>query len=87
MIMKTNSSTYSILLFSLLTLFVGFYFNEDSSGSGGFINDFNDTWGYIEALKDDLFVSPAGWTVHTPLHYILVSKLNVIVDSQFFLRF
>jgi len=84
--MKTNSSTFFVLLFSILTLVAGFYFNEDSSGSGGYIADFNNTWGYIQALKNNLFVLPTQWTAHTPLHYILISKLNILINSELVLR-
>ena len=71
-----------IIFFSILSLFVGFYFNEDSSGSGGYIADFNYTWKYVEVLKDKIFVLGTQWTVHTPLHYILLSKINLIIESQ-----
>jgi hypothetical protein len=44
---------YGKVTFFLLsiTLIIGFFFNEDSSGSGGFVADFNNTWGYVGALK------------------------------------
>lgn len=71
-----------IIFFSILSLFVGFYFNEDSSGSGGYIADFNYTWEYVEVLRDKIFVLGTQWTVHTPLHYILLSKINLIIESQ-----
>ena len=45
-----------IIFFSILSLFVGFHFNEDSSGSGGYIADFYYTWGYVEVLKYKIFV-------------------------------
>ena len=50
-----------LFIFFYLTLFIGFYFGEDSSGSGGFIGDFNSTWGYIIALQDKIFVLPSKW--------------------------
>ena len=71
-----------LIFFSILSLFIGFYFNEDSSGSGGYIADFNYTWGYVEVLKDTIFALGTQWTVHTPLHYILLSKINLIIESQ-----
>lgn len=77
----------TIFFFLSLTLLVGFYFNEDSSGSGGFIYDFNHTWGYVKALQYETFVFPSKWTIHTPLHYILLAKLDIIFDDQKILRF
>ena len=56
--MKGNQNLfYSRIIFLILstTLIIGFFFNEDSAGSGGFINDFNNTWGYVEALRESFF--------------------------------
>ena len=75
-----------LIFFSILSLFVGFYFNEDSSGSGGYIADFTYTWGYVEVLKSKIFALGTQWTVHTPLHYILLSKINLIIESQYAVR-
>lgn len=84
--MQLKLSTKLIFSLSIASLFLGFFFNEDSSGSGGFIADFKNTWGYIEALKNNLFTLPTGWTVHTPLHYILISKLSILINSELILR-
>ena len=75
-----------LFCFFYLTLFVGFYFGEDSSGSGGFIGDFNSTWGYIIALQEQLFVLPSQWVLHTPLHFLIVSKFYPIFESKVLLR-
>ena len=75
---RKNFLLGKILFFILyLTLFTGFYFGEDSSGSGGFIFDFNHTWGYIIALQDRLFLLPSQWVVHTP-YILIISKLPYI---------
>ncbi|WP_099340210.1 hypothetical protein [Candidatus Fonsibacter ubiquis] len=65
-----------IFFFSALTLFIGFYYNEDGTGLA-LSGDFRDTLPYIIELKKDLLVDPTPWTLHFPLHYILFS----IVDS------
>ena len=85
--MKIKISTNVILCLSILSLIVGFFLNEDSSGSGGFIIDYKQTWGYIEALKANIFVSSTNWTIHTPLHYIIISKLSIFIKSDLVLRF
>ena len=72
------------LIFSI-SLFVGFYLNEDASG-GGTAADFHNTWGYVLALKKDLFVSSEKWSAMFPLHYIILSKLNFIVVEKYSLR-
>ena len=86
--MRINISTLIFLFLSILSLFVGFFFGEDSSGSGGFISDYNKTWGYIKALQNNLFTLPTegNWTVHTPLHYVLVSQLGILFKTDLFLR-
>ena len=76
---------YLFFLLSI-TLFVGFYFGEDSAGSGGFISDFNNTWGYVEALKNSLFTLPSQWALHTPLHYIILSKAYILIENKYFIR-
>ena len=79
---------FSILLFicCYLSVFLGFYFNEDSSGSGGFIADFNNTWGYVLALQEKIFVLPSKWVLHTPLHFLIISKFNFFLESKLLLR-
>tara|TARA_B100000575_G_C23136416_1_gene660297 strand:- start:2600 stop:3862 length:1263 start_codon:yes stop_codon:yes gene_type:complete len=75
--------TYSILIFILLSisLFIGFYFNEDGSG-GGSKTDFLLTWPYIVNLKNDFFNYLRGWSnIHLPLHYIIISFFFKFLDS------
>ena len=50
-ISKLNKIYFLILSTSI---FVGFYFGEDSSGSGGFIADFKNTLPYIDNLNISL---------------------------------
>lgn len=75
-----------LFFFLYLTLLIGFYFNEDASGSGGFRADFYNTWGYVIALQDKIFEFPGQWTDNTPLHYLIISKLNLLLDDKFYLR-
>ena len=79
---------YSKITFFVLstTLIIGFFFNEDSAGSGGFIADFNNTWGYIEVLKQSFFALPSKWALHTPLHYIIISKVYIFIEDKYFIR-
>jgi len=84
--MKISLLNKLIYLLLSLSLFIGFYFGEDSSGSGGHIADFNNTWGYIEVLKNSLFVLPSKWALHTPLHYIILSKIYIFIKSKYFIR-
>ena len=89
MIKKENLEKQSILIFLILSIsvFLGFYFNEDGSG-GGAQNDFNETWPYILNLKNDIFYHYLNWeNIHLPLHYILISFLYRIIENVEIIRF
>jgi hypothetical protein len=77
---------YFFFIILCFSLFIGFFFNEDASG-GGTSNDFFLTWAYVEELKKSIFLIPSKWTVHFPLHYILLAKLNIFISNKDVLRF
>lgn len=83
---KINLFSKVFIFLSITSLFIGLFFGEDPSGSGGFVADYKNTWGYIEALKINVFTLPGSWTVHTPLHYIIISRLNLLFQNEFFLK-
>ena len=83
---KINLFLKVFIFLSITSLFIGLFFGEDSSGSGGFVADYKNTWGYIEALKINVFTLPGSWTVHTPLHYIIISRLNLLFQNEIFLK-
>ena len=85
---EDNKSIFGKFLFISLyiSLFIGFYYNEDSSGSGGFIADFNNTWGYVLALQNEFFVLPSEWVLHTPLHFLIISKFYPLLESKYLVR-
>ena len=83
---KINLFSKVFIFLSITSLFIGLFFGEDSSGSGGFVADYKNTWGYIEALKNNVFTLPGSWTVHTPLHYIIISRLNLLFQNEIFLK-
>jgi len=73
-------------IFLCLSLFGGFFLNEDASG-GGNSSDFYLTLPYVEELKKDIFSVSSKWTVHFPLHYIILSKLSFFAINEQTLRF
>ena len=73
-----------IFLILSITLFIGFYFNEDLSG-GGTSADFNNTWHYVLSLKENL-LEGSGRIIMLPLHYIILSRLNFVVENKDLLR-
>jgi len=80
---KIDNGRISFLLLAI-SLLIGFYFNEDASGGGK--GDFYNTWGYNLALQKDLLVDPTAWTVHFPLHHIILSRLIYLIEDQYLLR-
>ena len=72
------------ILFSL-SLFFGFFLNEDASGTGTY-NDFKKTWEYVVLLKDNYLIDSEVWTRLLPLHYIFLSFLYQIFQSEFSVR-
>ena len=83
--LEQYSGKISFVLLSL-SLFIGFIFNEDSSGSGGHIVDFNLTWGYVEALTKNFFVLPGQWTDNAPLGYMILSWFNYFFHDKYIVR-
>lgn len=81
---NTTSGKFCFLILSL-SLLVGFYFNEDASG-GGASGDFYFTWNHVLALKENLFVDGSEWSMHFPLHHIILSRLNFLINDRYLLR-
>ena len=80
---KISSSSKNKLLYIFLSIsiFLGFYLGEDSSGSGGFIADFNNTLKYLDNLNLGFKEYFKEGVAHFPLHYYLESKiLNIVHD-------
>ena len=83
---KINLLNISLYFVCCITLLISFYFNEDGSYTP-LSGDFRDTWPYILNLKENILSDPTGYTVHYPLHYILISKLNFIITDPTGVRF
>jgi len=85
---SSNNSFLSGKIFFLIfavSLLLGFYFNEDASGGGAPV-DFYNTWGYNIALRENLLIDPSPWTIHLPLHHIILSRLSLLITDQYYLR-
>ena len=84
--MKISLLNKSLYLLLSLSIFIGFYFGEDSSGSGGHIADFNNTWQLVLNFQKSLFIDFTKWIAIFPLHYIILSKIQILVQDQYLLR-
>jgi hypothetical protein len=83
---KTNIFIVAIIFFSYFSLLIGFYLNEDGSGTP-LSGDFRDTWPYVVELTKEIFIDPTPWTLHFPMHYFLLSRLYLIVEDINIVRF
>ena len=80
----SNINKFLYFFFSL-TIFVGLFVGEDSSGSGGFILDFKYTFPLIkDPLHPDTF---GGLDMKFPLHYYIGSVIYSVLKNDFYLRF
>ena len=77
-ITKDLKLSYFLLLFAIISFCFGFYIDEDSAGSGGFILDFNKTWNFVISLKNEMNFLQDEYSSHTPLHYL--DALTIVIN-------
>ena len=82
---KIHLSNLIIYFLCCLSLLLSFYFNEDGSYLP-FSMDFKDTWPYVLKLKESFLSDPYPYTVHYPLHYYLLSRLDLIFNDPLIVR-
>ena len=80
--MKITYLNKFLYLIGSLSLFVSFYFNIDSAGSGGFISDFRITWPLVEHP----FNFHTDFDIKFPLHYLIASLIYFLVGDKELLR-
>ena len=90
--LKTDYKFFSIFLcfFSFFSFFLGFYFEENSAGAGGYNGDFLLIWKNLQIfINNDLLVAlnhPEYYDSRAPTSYILHKFLNPWVDSEISFR-
>ena len=82
---KKSILPYIFILVPLITLFLGFVFNEDLS-TGGARWDFNLTWPVVVNYSSLNFLGSDQFTRHMPLHYTFLALLNIVIDDAYFVR-
>jgi hypothetical protein len=73
---KLNNLNQILYALLSLTIFIGYFFGEDSSGSGGFIADFKSTWPVMSLIAQGEYTDFSEYTIHFPLHYFILYFLN-----------
>ena len=80
--MKIANNNKILYLLLSLSLIIGLFYGEDSSGSGGSIADFRSTWPLVEnPLNFD-----CGCEMKFPLHYYIAAIIYNIVNDKEILR-
>jgi len=88
---KYNLSILLFIFFFAIAV-INFLFGGDPNGSGGSINDFTNTWPYVESLSKtfpslhSLYGDGPRDTDNTPLGYILLSWFFLILKDQYLVR-
>tara|TARA_B100000795_G_scaffold27176_1_gene18050 strand:+ start:3027 stop:4274 length:1248 start_codon:yes stop_codon:yes gene_type:complete len=82
-----KNSIFLLIIISipLITLFLGFTFNEDLS-TGGSRWDFNLTWPVVVNYSNFNFYGSEQFTRHMPLHYAFLALLNIIFNDPYSVR-
>ena len=70
-----------LLILPIITLFLGFIYDEDLS-TGGAKWDFNLTWPVVEDFTNLIFKNASEYTRHFPLHYFLLSLINSLFQDS-----
>lgn len=86
---KEKLNQTNVILYALLSIsiFVGYFYGEDSSGSGGFISDFKGTWPIMSLINKGEFFNFSEYTIHFPLHYYFLYFLNIFFSDKDSVRF
>ena len=84
-LLKNRFSLLLLILIPILSLFIGFIFNEDLS-TGGSKWDFNLTWTVVEKYSNLEFEDANEYTRHFPLHYFFLSFSHSIFNDQKLVR-
>ena len=89
---KFNLCIYIVIFFSIFFFLIGFFFQENSAGAGGFKGDFQNVWNNLSIFKNNDFKEGLKATAgigeikyassRTPLIYILNAYLNPFAGSK-----
>ena len=84
-IKKKDIFLISFMFILVVSLFLGFFLNEDLS-TGGSRWDFNQTWNVVINFSNYNFHQYYSYTSHVPFHYIILSILYNLFNDQYIVR-
>ena len=88
MILRDNYKILSLLLIilSILSFFLGFYFDENAAGAGGYDGDYKNSWQSIQAFSNYDILAALDKSDHLsnrpPLIWILHAELNPFATTE-----
>jgi hypothetical protein len=88
---KTNQFILIVYILMYLSLILGFIYNEDMAGGGALDRSFQKnvtSFGFVNGIKGFLFnFYPTNTIIHSPIYYILIHKLENIINNESVFRF
>lgn len=88
---KTNQFILIVYILMYASLILGFIYNEDIAGGGALDRSFQKnvtSFGFLDGIKGFLFnFYPTNTIVHSPIYYILIHKLENIINNESIFRF
>ena len=88
---KTNQFILIVYILMYASLILGFIYNEDIAGGGALDRSFQKnvtSFGFLDGIKGFLFnFYPTNTIVHSPIYYILIHKLENLINNESVFRF
>jgi hypothetical protein len=88
---KTNQFILIIYILMYASLVLGFIYNEDVAGGGALDRSFQKNvtnFGFVDGIKGFLFnFYPTNTIIHSPVYYILIHKIENLINNENLFRF
>ena len=88
---KINQLILIVYILLYLSLILGFIYNEDVAGGGELDRSFQKnvtSFGFVDGIKGFLFIFyPTNTIIHSPVYYILIHKLENLINNESVFRF
>ena len=88
---KINQLILIVYILLYVSLILGFIYNEDVAGGGELDRSFQKnvtSFGFVDGIKGFLFIFyPTNTIIHSPVYYILIHKLENLINNENVFRF